>query len=366
MDQVETGVVRSAADDRKCLSCGGEVSFDPQSQVLLCAYCGAKTEIEVEMKPVRDYDLEGADETANVNWGVLKRVFHCNNCGADSVIDGTTTTQFCAFCGSSHVVPYQEAAGMAPEGLVPFKVPKRTAEENFTTWIKKRRFAPGALRGNYRKHSVSGVYIPFWAFSADSESNYSADAGTHYNETEYVTVERDGRRVREPRQVQKTSWRRVNGNYLGSFRDKLINASRQIKGKIIGRIEPFRLQELVPYAPGFLAGFLAERYSLGLRDGWEEAKKSFDREIDGAVTRQIGADEVRNLSVNTRFSKRRYKLLLLPVWISSYTFKDKLYHFMVNGQTGKISGEAPVSAGRIVALVAGIVIVIAIIVLLVR
>jgi hypothetical protein len=39
---------------------------------------------------------------------------------------------------------------------------------------------------------------------------------------------------------------------------------------------------------------------------------------------------------------------------------------MVNGQTGKVSGESPVSVGKVVGLIAAIVAVIALIVLLVR
>jgi hypothetical protein len=34
---------------------------------------------------------------------------------------------------------------------------------------------------------------------------------------------------------------------------------------------------------------------------------------------------------------------LLPVWIASYRFNNQVYNFMVNGQTGKVQGEAPIS-----------------------
>ena len=35
--------------------------------------------------------------------------------------------------------------------------------------------------------------------------------------------------------------------------------------------------------------------------------------------------------------------LLLPVWISCFRYQDKIYRFMVNGQTGKVSGKTPIS-----------------------
>ncbi len=164
--------------------------------------------------------------------------------------------------------------------------------------------------------------------------------------------------------VKKTRWQPVSGNFNRSFRDLIINASKQIKNAVIARVEPFKLDELVPYAPGYLAGFLAEKYSIGLKEGWEEARKRIDRDIESGIRTHIGADEVRNIKVNSVYKNRRYKHLLLPVWISSYTFNNKIYHFMVNGQTGKVSGESPVSAGKVIALLAAIAAVIALLIIL--
>lgn len=349
-----------------CSSCGGDLVFDPRDQVLKCPFCGAVQQIAVEMKEIEDRDLESAATGANVNWGSVKKVFRCNNCGAESIIDGNSTVQSCAFCGSTRIVSYEEAAGIAPDGLVPFKIAKQVAENNFKEWIGKRRFAPGALKTTYRKQSLSGAYIPYWAYSCETDSNYSAEAGMHYYENEMRPVKRDGKTQMEERRVRKTSWSQTRGSFRERFRNVLINASKQLKSSVISSVEPFKLDELVPYAPGFLAGFLAEKYSITLDDGWEEARKKIDRDIESAVKKQIKADEIRGLFVDTRYDSRRYKHLLLPVWISSYTFKDKIYHFMVNGQTGKVSGEAPVSAGKVIGLIAAIAAVIAIIVMLVR
>lgn len=348
----------------KCSSCGGDMAFDPQAQTLKCPFCGSVAEVEVEMRAIIDRDFDQAEEAANINWGAIKKVFHCNNCGADSIIDGNSTAQFCAFCGSTHIIKYEEAAGIAPEGMIPFKVEKRTAEENFNNWIKKRFFAPAALKTTYRKQSLSGAYIPFWAYSCDAESNYTAEAGKHYYVTEKKPVKKEGKTEMVEQKVKKTRWQPVSGNFNRSFRDLIINASKQIKNAVIARVEPFKLDELVPYAPGYLAGFLAEKYSIGLKEGWEEARKRIDRDIESGIRTHIGADEVRNIKVNSVYKNRRYKHLLLPVWISSYTFNNKIYHFMVNGQTGKVSGESPVSAGKVIALLAAIAAVIALLIIL--
>ena len=38
-----------------------------------------------------------------------------------------------------------------------------------------------------------------------------------------------------------------------------------------------------------------------------------------------------------------FKHVLLPVWIMAYRYKEKLYRFLVNGQTGRATGAAPTS-----------------------
>jgi hypothetical protein len=39
--------------------------------------------------------------------------------------------------------------------------------------------------------------------------------------------------------------------------------------------------------------------------------------------------------------------VLLPVWIMAYRFGDRVFRFLVNGQTGRATGDAPVSWKKI-------------------
>ena len=44
----------------------------------------------------------------------------------------------------------------------------------------------------------------------------------------------------------------------------------------------------------------------------------------------------------------------LPIWFISYRYRDKDYIFAMNGQTGKVIGEPPVSRGKVAGWFAGI------------
>ena len=60
------------------------------------------------------------------------------------------------------------------------------------------------------------------------------------------------------------------------------------------------------------------------------------------------ADVVQYLNVTTNFPVINFRYILLPVWLCGYSFKEKLYKFLVNGRTGKSTGKAPVSALRVI------------------
>jgi hypothetical protein len=52
-----------------------------------------------------------------------------------------------------------------------------------------------------------------------------------------------------------------------------------------------------------------------------------------------------------------YKHVLLPMWICSYRYRDKIYRFLVNARTGEVQGQRPWSWVKITlaALVAAVV-----------
>jgi hypothetical protein len=107
------------------------------------------------------------------------------------------------------------------------------------------------------------------------------------------------------------------------------------------------LKALRPYQPSYLSGFAAERYSLGLEEGFKVAEARMADEIEDAVRNDIGGDEQRITSMRVRHLRVRFKHLLLPLWISSFRYKGKVFRFIVNARTGEPAGERPYSAAKI-------------------
>ncbi|MHA6259569.1 hypothetical protein ACXYMX_06590 [Sporosarcina sp. CAU 1771] len=327
----------------KCSSCGGNTIFDPKSGTLKCPFCGNENEIEKTLEKNIENDFLDALKNEVHNWDDEKRVFRCENCGAETLLDRDKVADFCSFCGSSHISKSEHNAGIKPALVVPFEIPKEEAVEKFRKWIKKRYFAPNKLQQYYTLNRLTGAYIPYWTFDSQTKSSYVVDIGTYYYETVTRTVYEDGKSKQVTEQVRHTSWRRSSGNYNEFFDDVLVKASRNVASGLISKVEPFHLNGLLDYKSQYLSGFLAERYSIPLKEGWDDAQGVIDTAIATGITNQEVGDEIRIVSVSTDYDDITYKHILLPLWISSFHFKDKVYRFLVNGQTGKVSGKSPIS-----------------------
>ena len=64
-------------------------------------------------------------------------------------------------------------------------------------------------------------------------------------------------------------------------------------------------------------------------------------------------------STNHRSSLNCALSLALPVWIANYRYQEKLFQILINGRTGKVSGERPYSFWKIAGLVVFIIAVVA-------
>ena len=341
----------------KCPSCGADMRFDPASGRLKCDYCDREEAIDATNEDIVEYDFNSAENDASLrDWGTQTKTIQCENCGGTTIVPAEQRTVSCSFCGSPKVLAIEELPGIRPESLIPFKIDDDDAKKRFIKWIGKRKFAPSALKKTVRADNLRGVYIPYWSYDTNTQSSYTGQAGDYYYVSETYTVTVNGKAETRTRQVRKIRWRFVSGTYDKSFDDIIFNDSGNVDHSIIERIEPFMLNELLRYNPKFLAGFEAERYKTGLKAVWERAKQRITSILRSDITAIIlrGCDEVGKLNVSTNYKDIKYKHMLLPVWISSYTYRDKLYNFYINGQTGEVQGRAPKSVLKIAALIAGI------------
>ena len=334
----------------KCPGCGARPVWDPSSAGMKCPFCGTASEVPHDTTPPLVYDIRTAPTADMEEWGDQKRVVKCGGCGAQTILGRDESASFCPFCGSPQVLEDQARAGIAPESVIPFCVPMEQAVRSFRTWLKGKLFAPGKAKKMASLGQILGVYMPHWAYNSHTRTHYTGQAGYHYYVDVPVTVERNGKKVTETRREQRTRWEPTSGYVEKQFLDILIPGSQRLPQRLLKQVQPFDLRRLCRYQPGFLSGFLAEKAAVDVQQGWTEAQDVIRRTMQDMARQDIlsHADEAQVSSIDSEHDHVRYKLSLLPMYISSFAYKDKSYHVLVNGQTGQCGGEAPVSVPRVI------------------
>ena len=82
-----------------------------------------------------------------------------------------------------------------------------------------------------------------------------------------------------------------------------------------------------------------------------------DAQLQTLCAQQIPGDTFRNLSVRADYSAQKFKHLLAPVWLLSYTYGARGFQCAMNGITGTIRGEYPKSPWKVALLVLAILVV---------
>ncbi|MGN0467482.1 MAG: hypothetical protein ACI4GY_02010 [Acutalibacteraceae bacterium] len=330
----------SAVLEHKCPCCGGAVQFDSASQKLKCPYCD--TEFDVEA-------LKQAEEPSgedSVNWNSTENewqageegsmaVYTCKSCGGEIVCDSTTSATSCPYCGNPVAFTGNLSGSLRPDVIIPFKLDKKAAKAALEKHVRSNKFVPKIFKDKNHIDEIKGVYVPHWLFSGESvvDGNFSgensrswSDANFNYTETEYYDVQ-------------------TSGSML--FNNIPVDGSKKMDDDLMESIEPFDLSEGVDFNTAYLAGYLADKYDVGLEESMPRANERIRQSASEALRRTVdGYGSVTPKSVHLKIENGYYKYALYPVWILNTSWKGQKFTFAMNGQTGKFVGDLPLDKSK--------------------
>lgn len=335
-----------AENEYRCEACNGIMEFDAATQMLKCPNCDNQIPVFSEKEQVEIHNLTLDARRMNQPSQKATRTMECSGCGAHIEVAGNETAARCPYCDSTYVLAGEQEATLIPDGLLPFQIDKKDLGQKFGQWMKKKWLAPGELKNLYQRDQFQGLYIPYWGFDADADCSYTAMGGrrrtVHYKDSNGE----DKTRV-------ETDWYHTHGRIRHNFKDVKIPASARFKKGLFKGVEPFHFEQLKPYSPDYFSGYMSENYSIGLEEGHRDAvlemRSQLTKMAADDVTRRY--DTVKDIRIRADFSNETYKYVMLPIYATTYSYKDKKYTVLVNGQTGKFHGEYPKSPVKIAILV---------------
>ncbi len=325
----------------KCPCCGGALNFDNKSQNIVCPYCDS----QFSAADLKEYTDDLADAgTEDTSWDESMidsytnedakgmKIYSCNSCGGEIICEETTSSTTCPYCGNNLVVSKELHGDLKPNYIIPFKKDKDFSIDALKKFIRRRPLLPHSFSKTNTIQEIKSLYVPFWIFDADvtGKVRYEGIKVRRYTSGDYNVKEENHYSV-------------VRGGGIG-FEHVPVDGSKKMQDELMESIEPFDFNEAKEFNVAYLAGYAADRYDVSKDETFGRATTRFKEGTIAAFRRDIkGYDSVEVKDSTLQFSNTEAKYALYPVWLLHTTWKEKHFYFAVNGQSGKIAGNLPIS-----------------------
>ncbi len=306
------------------------------------------TPIPVLRSVTRPQPVRAMPPTLAAEPGPIARFYECTRCGSRAVAHSATNR--CPMCGSTRL--HERCGGgrgLPPHHRRPFVLDRRAATAAMRRWIAARWLAPLGWAHDLRARPLVDVYLPCWALRAQTATEYR---GLRGEDRPDPSTRSGSRWVRRGRRSTRTRWRPAQGSVAVRFDGLLVCGSRSLPERLLRRLIP----RTVP-APsrrdrnGSVDASWVEHSAVERSEGLRMAHAEVDREIRGAVREDIGGDRQRIHDLHTQHHGSRLDRILWPVWVGTYRHRGQLRRVLVDGSTGRVIGERPLSIPRIAAVV---------------
>lgn len=325
----------------KCPSCSAPLVFSTALQTLHCDSCNndfdTKTlsqleEAEIQTHADSKYDWETyVPRTFDKTDYEKLSNYICPSCSAQITGDSSLGATICPYCSSAAIIKSQFENSFRPDYIIPFKVDKKSAVDMFEAAAAASAFIPDEFKDKKKISEMSGIYVPFWMFDCDCNASvsyraqqvhYWSDANYNYTKTNHFKLIRSGS--------------------IG-FANVPVDGSVKADNVYMEALEPYDYNDAVEFNMAYLSGYLADKYDVSADESIARANERVKNSTESAFASTVqGYTSVFPESSSVNFENGKIRYSLLPVWMLSIKYSDKIYKYAINGQTGKVVGEFPV------------------------
>lgn len=300
-----------------CPQCGGRMSFLAGQGVLECAYCGEEHPLAQAVKEgLAASEGDFIELLATARGHTRPRsteTFECSACGSVYLLGSSALSTTCPSCESPYSVERSaDRSLVSPRAILPFQIKRSEARRAARNWLLDHDLADQSVLSKLR-----GLYLPLWTFDLSGEIPWRY---TEYDGEEWVVE---------------------SGLELVVEDDYAVAASHSLPASLLKELRGYRLEELVPYKPEYIADWPAESYSIpatraALLARWQilEATRIRLNQRTPLMARDLQVGFAQLLIAS-------YRLALVPVWRGKFSMKEDEHDFFVNGQLGSVHAVSP-------------------------
>lgn len=312
----------------QCPGCGGGLKFDIPSQQLKCEHCAAL---------VDPYSLDAGISGAESSYYDVT-VFSCPHCGGEIIGPENSAAEFCSFCGASTVLNSRLSKEKRPNYIIPFRKTKEDCKQAYKSYIGHSFFAPKQLKDPKYIDSFRGIYMPYWAYYIEQKGSTYLLASESHRSGDYVIEDHYNLHMN------------IDAHYKGLSYD----ASSSFYDNISDAIAPFDVKDMRAFHPAVISGFYADIADIDPQIYMDDAmvyanSATFESAKTIPIFRALTIKEPFTLSEQNEVFHticKQTDSAMFPVWFMSYRKGNRIAYATVNGQTGKIAADFPISVGK--------------------
>ena len=194
-------------------------------------------------------------------------------------------------------------------------------------WLGKGFWRPSDLSERAAVTKITAVYVPYWVFTARTFTNWTADS----SQTPFGA---------------RGDWIPMSGQHHGHYSGVLIGASSVLTPAETSAICPFDIAAGIAPDGADMQNVIIEQFRVQRKYARPMAKRGLES-FERNACQQYVPGRCRNLQVNVRLEGLASEPVMLPVWVMAYRYKEQVFRFLLNGQSGRATGRAPTSWKKI-------------------
>ena len=257
--------------------------------------------------------------------------FKCPNCGGIVYSVKNSIDDFCSYCGSKVMLQSGSANMKQPKGVIPFKIDKDKCRSIYENKVKKLFFVPSEFKDPQYCERFRSIYMPYLVFDVDVKGPLNLSGKRKYCRGDY----------------EYTEICNCHANMDCYYHGISLDASSAFDDNMSEAIGPFDSNEIVPFEASYLKEGSVFKQDVGY-ECYEYKVKTFvlNETFNSAFSgweRGVVLDEHQEGKIPILIKPENIYTALFPVWLMTYKFGDRIGRVAINGQTGKISYDMPVS-----------------------
>ena len=267
-----------------------------------------------------------ADESATFD----ACTYTCQSCGAELITtDDTEATAFCSYCGSTSILTGRMENIKKPDGILPFKITREQCREIYLKQAKKAFLVPRWLRDEQCVNSFRAIYMPYWTYNIKASGYISSQSTATERDGDYI-VETTTHYKSDEINEDVAAWSHDASNAFADDISEMMDFDEVKKSKV------------KPFHAGYLSGFYADMADDAAKTHKKIAEDETKARLGGSSGRFVGSIHLT-----------RHELKYMPVWFMSTRKNNRVTYAAINGYTGKIVADFPISTGKFL-MIAGI------------